>query len=164
MSRIDDITKGLIPTTWDALNNASTVGPTVLAARVQFAEEMIWGSVPSDTTQNNMSTLVADFIAKYAAIQIIDVALDYWREQPQSITTTGTAEVESYGDRLAFLRERKSSLIEELAQLAPQVDPLIPNELQRRTRPLISTIDDPLLSPSPQDLGPAFGPLTVSRS
>lgn len=153
MGRIADRTKSIMPVTWHALSIDDRVGDSVLTARVEFAEEFILGSVQTDPEQAALNGIVVEYVSKYAAIQIIDTAIDFWMDISITRTTTGTSEVTAYESRIAALKELKANLIAEMAQIAPQVEPLIPTQTLRRSRPLLSSIDDEILTPDPQDFG-----------
>src|SRR4051794_26685481 len=135
MSRISEQTRSILPITWDALSSDDRAGDAVLTARVEYAESFILGSVPDDPAQAALDPLVVEYVAKYAAIQIIDTAIDFWMSSVVTETTTGTSEVLAYPDRIAALKQLKANLIAEMVQLEPQVDPLIPNQQSRRSRP-----------------------------
>jgi hypothetical protein len=107
-----------------------------------------------------MDRLVVEFVAKNSAVAIIDPAIDYWMEQADSVTTTGTSETTTYPDRIKALENLKESLTKEIAQLEPIVSPLIPVIRTRKgtSAPRMSSINQPLLSPDPQDFGAPYGP------
>jgi hypothetical protein len=153
MGRIADQTRSILPVTWDALLTDSRIGDTVLTARLDYAQSFILGAVQTTPQEDALDPLVVEFVAKFAATQIIDTAIDFWMDTSITRTTTGTSEVVSYESRINALKELKGNLIKELAELAGLVEPLIPVQVQRRQRPLLSTINDELLTPDPQQFG-----------
>jgi hypothetical protein len=153
MGRIATNAKSIIPITWDALSGDARVGDSALTARIQYAEALITGAVLDDTGEDALDPLVAEFITKYAVVEIIPMAIDFWMNMSVTETTTGTAEVTSYESRITALKELRTELVAKLAELEPVVEPLIPNQQTRRSRPLLSSINDELLTPEPSDLG-----------
>lgn len=160
MDRITEQVKSIFPVTWDALSNDPVVGDSVLAARVNYAKNFVLGSEPSESEQKDLNALVIEFVAKTAALEIINTAVDFWKEKALSIVTTGTNEQETYANRIDALEKLAKRLLVELAKLEPIVAPLIPVVQERRSSgaPLLSTMEDDLLTPNPQDMGPAYAP------
>ncbi len=157
MGRIADLTRAIMPVTWDALLQDSRIGDSVLDAQVTAAEIEIFTIALDDTEEDALQDIVAQYAANHAALRVIDTGIDFWMIQSQTETTTGTSEVVAYTDRIAALKELKTNIIERLARLTPLAEPLIPVIQDRRSAPLLSSIDDPLLTPNPQDLGPIYG-------
>lgn len=160
MDRITEQVKSIFPVTWDALSSDERIGDSVLAARVSYAMNFILGSEPSEEVQDGLNPLVIEFVAKTAALEIINTAIDYWKEIALSIVTTGTNEQESYANRIDALEKLAKRLLVELAKLEPIVAPLIPVIKERRSSgaPLVSTMEDDLLTPNPQDFGAPYAP------
>lgn len=160
MDRITAHTRSIFPITWDGLSNDDRVGDSVLALRVEAATQFILGAVPTEVEEAALDALVIDYVAKYAALQIIPAGIDFWMVQAETLTTTGTSEVLSYTSRIAALRELRKDLVGDLTRIEPLVTPLIPNLFARSSgsRPLISTLDQELLTPDPQDFGPIYAP------
>lgn len=160
MDRITTRVRNILPITWDAMTSDSRVDDSVLTDPVLYAEMLFLSNEPTDDEQKEMNRLVVEFIAKYATVELIPSAIDYWLEQKLSVVTTGTNETITYPERIRALEKLKGSLLAELARLEPIVAPLIPAIQTRRgaSAPRLSSINDDLLTPSPQDFGPAYGP------
>ena len=161
LDRISTRTKAIIPVTWDALwNDTKRGGESVLVSAIEYVEALIFGDIPDEEAQKEMKQIVIEFAAKSAVLEIIDPAIDFWMEKKTAVTTTGTNEQVTYPDRIAALKELKKNLLEQLAKLEPIVAPLIPVITERRSKgkPLLSTLEDDLLTPNPQDFGPAYAP------
>lgn len=158
MDRITIRAKAIIPVTWDALTSAKQVDDSVLVGPIEYAEAFYLEEIPTAEEQNAMSPLVIEFIAKTAVLNMIGPAIDFWMEQAESVVTTGTNETTSYPDRIKALENLKKSLLEELAKLEPVVSPLLPVVQTRRggSAPRMSSINDELLTPNPQDFGPIY--------
>lgn len=160
MDRITKRVRSILPVTWDAMSNDSRLDDSVLVDPILYVEVYYLEEEPDETTQDAMNRLVVEFIAKNAAIALINPAIDYWMEQSQTKVTTGTNETTSYPDRIRALEKLKEALLKEVAKLEPIVSPLIPVIPTRKgnTAPRMSTINDPLLTPNPQDFGEPYAP------
>ncbi len=160
MDRITKRVAGILPVTWDAMSSDTRVDDSVLLDPVLYAEVYYLGEEPEKDAQEGMNRLVIEFIAKNAAVALIDPAIDYWMEKSQTVVTTGTNETTSYPDRIRALEKLKEALMREIAKLEPIVSPLIPVIRTRKgsSAPRLSTINDPLLTPNPQDFGEPYGP------
>lgn len=153
MGRIADIARSNIPIIWDALSNDSRVGDPTLDAREAYVTNLIFGDTLTDLEQDALAQLVADYAGMKLAVDVIDVSIDFWMVQSETATTQQPVEIESYPERLKSLMERKKALLVMIANIEPLIVPLIPSVLARSTAPLVSTIDDELLTPNPQDMG-----------
>lgn len=153
MGRIADTAQTEIPVIWDALKNDTRVGDTTLAARETYITNLIFGSDLTTTQQDALSVLVNEYAAKALAIELVDVSIDFWMVQSQVSTTRQPYEIENYGDFLEYLKAKKADLLLDLLKLEPLVAPEIPTVLikQSGSAPLLSSIDDELLTPNPQD-------------
>lgn len=160
MGRIADIAKSEIPVTWDGLTNDDRIGDTTLTARESYVHQLIFGDDLSEGDQNALPPLVAQYAGKKLALEVIEVAYEFWMVQSETATTRQPLEIESFPDRLKYLDKKKASLLVDLAELSPIVTPLIPTLFARAggSAPLLSSIDTDLLTPDPQDFGPIYAP------
>lgn len=161
MGRIADNTRTIIPVTWDALSKDSRVGDSALEARIDYIESLVFGDPIPDGGEAALDALVVEFVSKLSALEIIDMAIDFWMNQEDTLTTTGTNEVVSFPDRISALEKRKKTLLADVAKLEPLVEPLLPELIERssNSRPLLSSFDTPLLTPNPTDIGAPYAPL-----
>ncbi len=153
MGRIADTAQTEIPVIWDALKDDIRVGDTALAARETYITNLIFGSDLTELQQDALSVLANEYAAKALAIELVDMSIDFWMVQSQVSTTRQPYEIENYGDFLEYLRAKKADLLLDLLKLEPLVAPEIPTVLikQSGSAPLLSSIDDELLTPNPQD-------------
>lgn len=158
MSRITEQTRSIMPITWDALDTAEEYGSAMLETRVDFVSALVLGDVPTDQEQGDLNILVIEFVAKKAALELIDTGIDFWMSREQTITQTGTDEMVSYPDRIAALKQLKLNLLKGIAELGPIIGPLIPTPRLPTSAPRLSSIDDELLTPNPQDMGAPYAP------
>ncbi len=144
-----------LPTTWDRL--------------VAFDEEMVqntiddvkytlFGSVVTPNAEATTYTpLVLEYTGTLVAISLIPAAVDYWMNQPTSITATGTEETETYPDRIAALWELQGRLIAKAKSLEADVNE--ETDIVTRAKlgtPLVSDAGKDLVTSDPNDFGRAF--------
>jgi hypothetical protein len=95
---------------------------------------------------------VLNYVAKLVAIELIPAGIDYWRSEPVSVSATGTNENVSYSDPVVALQQLREDLLAASRADWEFVQPLIDfRRLSGARRPLMNTIDDELLTPSPQE-------------
>lgn len=161
---IAERTRGLIPLTWDALENDDRYGDTLLATALDIARETVLGKQTSEAEEDILPRVVIDYVAKIAVIEIIPAGIDYWMSQTIAIVTTGTNESETYTDRAAMLRELRNDLLAETRGKANDIAGLV-NYWPANSaapRPAMDTINDLLLTPSPAEFPRPFTQTTFS--
>jgi hypothetical protein len=161
MGRIADNAKSNVPVTWDMLSKDKRVGDATLTEREKYVIRLIFGVALEEATENALDQLVIEYAGKRLALEVIDVAIDLISHLSQMESTQQPVEIVQFPDRLKNLKEQKKDLIVGLAELEPLVVGLIPNLQARRSRsaPLLSSMNDDLLTPNPGDLGPIYAPL-----
>jgi hypothetical protein len=161
MGRIADKAKSNIPTTWDMLSKDARIGDTALLEREIYIENLIFASTQDDTAEDAMHELVAEYAGKCLAVECIQLAIDHTQHVSEMESTQQPVELTRFPERLKHLKEAKADLLADIARLEPIVAPLIPNINTRRSAsaPRLSSIDDDLLTPNPQDFGPIYAPL-----
>lgn len=149
---IAERTRGLLPVTWDALEGDPRYGDTLLATALEIARESVLGTQPSAAEEDVMPRIVVDYVAKVAALQMIPAGIDYWMSQTLSVVTTGTNETETYTDRAAMLRDLGKDLLIETRAKADMIAGIVNyQQAGHSPRPVLNTINDVLLTPSPQE-------------
>jgi hypothetical protein len=103
--------KALMPVTYDALVESERFGEDGLQLHIDSVKAMLFGtSVPANQEEIEYSDNVLWFAARIVALRLIPVAIDWWSNQPQSLTTTGTNESVSYPNRVDSLLKLLDSL------------------------------------------------------
>lgn len=148
---IAERTRGLLPVTWDALENDGRYGDTLLATALEIARETVLGKQTTEADEDTIPRVVIDYVAKIAAIEIIPAGIDYWMSESLSVVTTGTNETETYTDRAAMLRQLRNDLLAETRSKAADIAALVGYQTPTVARPRMNTINDLLLTPSPQE-------------
>lgn len=154
--------KAIMPLTWRALSAASYYGESMLMSRVEVALHECFPQAVAEASQSTYSPLMIEYAAKRAALEIIPAGIEYWMNQTNTISTTGTSETTSYTDRANQLRELAKWLQAEVARLSMLpglVDSLLPpGDLPE----VADNTNDYMLTSSPYDFPPAFGEQTDS--
>jgi hypothetical protein len=154
---IAERTRGLLPVTWDALEGDSRYGDELLATALDIAREAVLGKQPTADDEQLLPMIVVDYVAKVAAIEMIPAGIDYWMSQTIAVVTTGTNESETYTDRAAMLRQLGQDLLAETRAKAADIAAIVNYHTPSGvSRPLLNTIDDVLLTPSPQEFPRPF--------
>jgi hypothetical protein len=151
---VADRVRGLIPVTWDALSRDPRVGDGPLQAAINLAKETVTGTVVPSTQEQNYPLIAIDYIAKVAVIEIIPGGIDFWMNQAQSVSASGTNENLSYTDRASRLDQQRQELLEETRTKYTEVAKLIGYWLDNgRAVPQMSSANiNPFhLTPSPEE-------------
>lgn len=151
---IADRVRGLIPITWDALTKDARVGDVPLQAAIDLAKETVTGQVVAENLEGNYPFIVVDFIAKLAVIEIARTGSDFWMNQAQSISATGTNENLSYVDRANVLQELRKELVLETREKQWEISKMVGYWIDNgRAVPQLSSANiNPFhLTPSPEE-------------
>jgi hypothetical protein len=149
---IADRVRGIIPVTWDALSRDTRFGDVLLQNAISTKKEEIFGVAVSAAAEDLYPLAVLNYVAKLVAIELIPAGIDYWRSEPVSVSATGTNENVSYSDPVVALQQLREDLLAASRADWEFVQPLIDfRRLSGARRPLMNTIDDELLTPSPQE-------------
>ena len=155
MGAIADRAKAFIPMTWDGLAGDSRYGTTLLQGRVDRAKfEVLGTDAPPENVENTLDENLKEHITKRAVVKIIPAGIEFWTQQPITVTTTGTSEVSSYESRIAHLRELFKQLQLEIIEEEPLINPPI---VKTRGFPEVSDgQNEILITPNPHAFPPLF--------
>ncbi len=153
---IAERTRAILPVTWDALSKDPRYGDDLLQDVIDFAKSNTFGTIVAPAAETAYSYRAIDYTAKIAAIELCLPGIDFWMNEPMSESATGTNENHSFTDRAAVLQALRRNLIEETRRLAGEIADEIGFRAFSPRRPLLSTIDDELLTPSPQEFPRPF--------
>lgn len=144
--------QGILPVTWDALSRDPRFGDALLQAAIDTAKEDITGIVVDVDDEATYPLIVIDFIAKIAAMEIIPAGIDFWMNEPTAESSTGTNEVHSFVDRADKLKQQREELLKQTRARAAEIASLLGySRVGNRRVPLLNTMDDEFLTPSPQE-------------
>ena len=151
---IAERTRAVLPVTWDALSRDPRYGDDLLQTAIDTAKAWVTGGVITPAAEESTySVVVVDYIAKVAALELISPGIDFWMNEPVSETATGTDEAHTFVDRAESLRKLGEQLLAETRRKADEIGPLLPDIPAHLVKgvPLLNTIDDEFLTPSPQE-------------
>jgi hypothetical protein len=154
---IAERTRGIFPITWDALSSDARYGDDLLQGSIDLVKEMMFGSVISPALEDTYPLRVIDYAAKMTALELVPAGVDYWMNLSVQEVTTGTNESTAYVDRADKLLKLRDILLAETRAEAAEIEAIIGNSTGfRPTRlvsgpPGLSSINDELLTPSPQE-------------
>lgn len=119
--------RGYLPETWDALASSTFFGEPLLESKGKFVKFLLFGTV-IDTAQEAVlyNPLVLEYAAKGLAISVIPGAADYYANQIQTVTSTGTNETRSYPDRIASLWRIHARLLIEMTEMKDRINEYVP--------------------------------------
>jgi hypothetical protein len=144
--------RGVIPVTWDALITDPRYGDGLLRSVIDTAKESVTGANLSPAAESTYPLIVIDYIAKVAALDLIPAGLDFWANTPISESLSGTEETRTYESRVEALKALREELLRETRARQPEIANLIGFvRASGRAVPAINTMNDPFLTPSPQE-------------
>lgn len=141
----------ILPVTWHALSQDTRYGDGFLGDVIDLVKEMVFGEVISTDEENTYALVIIDYAAKLAAIELCTPGIDFWMNEPVSESATGTNENHTFIDRAKQLSELRKTLIEDTRRMAGDVAALLGFRRFSPRRPLLNTMNDELLTPSPQE-------------
>lgn len=149
--------RGIIPITWDALLLDPRYGDALLQTAVNLGKESVTGTVVVPIAESAYSLVVIDYIAKIITLELIPAGIDFWMNQPISESATGTDENHSFTERAATLAELRTALLKETRSKADEIGAILGfRRASGKSIPRLNTINDELLTPSPQEFPRPF--------
>lgn len=149
---IAEAARGQIPVTWDMLSTSRKFGDALLRSAIDGVKDEILGEVGTVESEEELPLAVIKYLGKITALKLIPPGIDMWRSEPTSLVTTGTNEQTSYSDPVQGLLEVRKLLLAETRADWEIVGGLINfRRIKGGPRPLMNTIDDEFLTPSPQE-------------
>jgi hypothetical protein len=149
---IADATRAVLPLTWDMLSQEAAFGDALLRSVIDTKKEEVLGDPGNPAAEDTLPLIVIRYLAKLVALELINPGMDAWRGKPVSVTTTGTSEVETFSDPIQALQQLRKDLLEQTRNEWGLVSPLISfRRLSNGPRPAMNTLNDDLLTPSPQE-------------
>jgi hypothetical protein len=132
-SRIAKSARSEFPETWAALAKSNNYGEDVLISKIELVEESLFGAVQTDTDLTTVRAVVIDYAGKLVALKCINAGIDYWSKQVlMQVAGSGRTETKTWKDRSSDLVKLRADLLEQVDQLWPDVQALLPNRQTRR--------------------------------
>lgn len=149
-----------LPETWDALIEASSFGETALERRLDIVMYRVFGAVLDQTEQDALSPLLAAYVGKMFALDLIIPGMDYWSKQAIS-HSAGERESKTYKDRAEDLKELRKMIFADAIALLPEVEvelPQIPKRLSDTFRVQEAGLLTAHVTSDPLTFPPLYGP------
>ena len=149
-----------LPETWNALLEAPTFGDEALERRLNTLMYRAFGAVLTDEEQAILSPVLASFMGKRLALDIITPGIDYWSKQALS-HSAGERESKAYKDRAEDLKELRKQILADTAAMLPEVEaelPARPKRLADTARVMPAGFLEPHVTADPFGYPPMYGP------
>jgi hypothetical protein len=144
--------RAILPVTWNALEGDSRYGDALLQTAIDTAKDAVTGQVVASSAETTYPLIVRDFIAKVAALELINPGIDFWMNEPSSESAEGTNENHTFVDRAEKLKELRDALLAETRDKADEIAEILGfTRVSSKQVPRINTMDDPFLTPSHQE-------------
>jgi len=117
-----------LPETWDALLEADTFGTEALERRYNLVLVITLGKVLDDTEADAVSPILAAYLGKLIALDLIIPGIDFWSKQALA-HSAGERETKAYKDRAEDLAKLRDLIFKDVVKLKPLIDeelPLVP--------------------------------------
>jgi hypothetical protein len=118
-----EFAKSYLPVTWRHLEQEQ--GDDTLQNRVEIIKLKVFNQEIAVEDEADYDIRVQDYIGKLVAISVIPSAIDYWMNQHQTLSATGTNENVSYPDRIEALEKLREKLIAEVAEAQDIIEDII---------------------------------------
>jgi len=152
-----------LPETWDALLEATTFGTAALERRLTLVMYKVFGRELDDAEQAALSPLVAAYVGKLFALDLIIPGIDFWSKQAVS-HSAGERESKAYKDRAEDLAKLRDLIFKDAVGMLPSVEaelPQVPRRVSDTARVLNSgevVGQDTYVSADPTIFEPMYGP------
>lgn len=149
-----------LPETWDALTEADTFGPDALERRMNTVMYRMFGAVLDETEQAALSPLVATYVGKLFALDLIIPGIDFWSKQALALSA-GERETKAYKDRAEDLAKLRDLIFKDAASLLPDVQaelPQIPRRVGDTARVQEAGLLTAHVTADPFGFEPLYGP------
>lgn len=117
--------RSIIPETWAALEKDKDYGDSLLQARIEVTKLTLLGSAVNVDDEINLDIRIQQFLAKLTVLGLMSTAMEYWMNQRESVSSTGTAEAISFPERIQHLTNIRDQLMREVAEERDEIEELI---------------------------------------
>jgi len=150
--------KAIMPSTYKSLESDVNFGDIRLQQKIDLVKFKLFATnIAASLEESTYNPMIQEWIAKISAIKIIPSAIDYYKDQHQTVTTTGTSETASYPDRLKALWDLRDKLVFEVEEERPEIMAMVTITVRKKgTFPKVDTSADDLLTTDPKDFWKQF--------
>lgn len=115
--------KSHLPITWAHLEQEQ--GDAVLQNIVEVVKLKLFNATIAVEDEIDYDLRIQSYAGKCIALAVIPRAIDYWMNQHQSLSATGTNENVSFPDRIEALKALQERLLSDIAKERDEVEALI---------------------------------------
>lgn len=109
-----------IPILYAKLSTNGSYGDKLLQSRIDYAKFLLFSTVVNAAMEATVyNPILMDYTAKTAVVNIIPAGIDFWGDQPTSVSLSGTNETESFPNRTDLLWRIHERMLEELRRDRP---------------------------------------------
>lgn len=115
--------KSQMPVSWRHLE--AEVGDYILQTKVEIVKKQLFATDIAVEDEINEDIRVQSYVGKCVTLSVIPMAIDYWMNQHQTLSATGTNENVSYPDRIEALNKLYERLVAEIAKEQDEIAAII---------------------------------------
>lgn len=114
-----------IPSTWNALEKDTGYGDLLLQRRIDVQKARLFASPPAAEDERDLDVRVQSYIAKLTVLNLMSTAMEYWMNQREMVSATGTAESSTYPERIQHLKQIRDQLTREVIDERDEIEGII---------------------------------------
>lgn len=122
---IYEFCRSFIPSTWNALEQDRNYGDALLQQRIEVKKAGLFASPPLPEDEEDLDIRVQSFVAKVTVLSLMSTAMEYWMNQRESVSATGTAENSVYPERIEHLKQIRDQLTREVLEERDEIEEII---------------------------------------
>jgi hypothetical protein len=139
---------------------ANTFGEPALERRLDIVMYRVFGAVLDQDEQEALNPLLAAYVGKLFALDLIIPGIDFWSKQAIS-HSAGERESKTYKDRAEDLKELRKLIFADAVAMLPDVEaelPQIPRRLGNYSRVQEAGLLTAHVTSDPLSFPPLYGP------
>jgi hypothetical protein len=143
-----------LPVTFNALRNDARFGDRRMQELSNLIQLKVLGAAVTPDGEAQYPELLIDYLSKRLALDLITPGIDFWSRQIRTSSSTQVAEMTSYPDMIAGLKELKASLARQLCHDWETVQLFLPSTPNYKVIPMptSSLLGIPHKTRSPQHM------------
>jgi hypothetical protein len=122
---IYEFCRSIIPSTWGALEKDDNYGDALLQKRVEVQKAKLFVSPPTPENEEDLDIRIQQYVAKVTVLGLISTAMEYWMNQREAVSASGTAEVVRFPERIEHLKNIRDQLTREVVEERDEIEEII---------------------------------------
>jgi len=158
LGALADRVRSHIPQSYQALISASYYGETLIQQHIDDMQFKLFSTVVGFSLEATMyDRYELGYMGKVCTLDIIPSAIDYWMDQLQSETATGTDEQITFPDRISALEKTYARLAAEVAEEKATFEDYTDTTIRAISNyPKVSTSADDMVTTDPAEFPKEF--------